>query len=112
MQRKHTKNFKRTVKDFYQTLVACNFDGASVISEKGQCVIRRQQPGCVYLWCIAHRLELVVWHAVNHDDYVSEFEDIIDIFLMYYLTLKLQEEVKVLSEQLDDKITKEIGGLK
>ena len=54
----------------------------------------------------------MVWHAVNYDDYVSEFEDIINIFLMYYLTLKLQEEVKVLSEQLDDKITKEIGGLK
>ena len=66
----------------------------------------------MYLWCIAHRLELAVLHAVKHDDYLSEFEDIIsNIFLMYYLSPKLRQEFKVLGQQLD-KITKESGGLK
>ena len=72
----------------------------------------RQQPGCLYLWCIAHRLELAVLHAVKHDDYLSEFEDIINnIFFMYYLSPKLRQEFNVLGQQLD-KITKEFGGLK
>ena len=47
--------------------------------------IHRQQQGCLYLWCIAHRLELAVLDTVKHNDYLSEFEDIINnIFLMYY----------------------------
>ena len=66
-----------------------------------QAKIRRQQPGCVYLWCIARRLELVVLDTVKHDDYLSEFEDIINNnFLMYYLSPKLRQEFKVLGEQL------------
>ena len=74
--------------------------------------IRRQQQGCLYLWCITHRLELAVLDAVKHNDYLSEFEDIINnIFLMYYLSPKLQQEFKVLGEQLD-KITKEFRGSK
>ena len=60
-----------------------------------QAKIRRQQPGCVYLWCIALRLELAVLDAVKHDDYLSEFEDIINsIFLMYYLSHKLRKEFR------------------
>ena len=74
-----------------------------------QAKIRRQQPGCVYLWCITHRLELAVLDAVKHDDYVSEFEDIVNnIFLMYYLSPKVRQEFKVLGKQLE-KITKEFG---
>ena len=74
--------------------------------------ICRQQPGCLYLWCIAHRLELAVLDAVKHDDYLSEFEDISNnIFLMYSLFPKLQQELKVSGEQVD-KIMKEFGRLK
>ena len=77
-----------------------------------QAKISRQQPGCVYLWCISHRLELAVLDAVKHDDYLSEFEDIINnIFSMYYLSPKLRQGFKVLREPLDE-ITKEFGGLK
>ena len=77
-----------------------------------QAKIRRQQPGCVYLWCRAHRLQLAVLEAVKHDDYLSEIKDIINnIFLMYNSSPLLQQEFKVLGEQLD-KIMKESGGLK
>ena len=111
----HKEFQEKTIKDFCEKVVARNFDGASVISGKRygvQAKIRRQQPGCVYLWCIARRLELVVLDAVKHDDYLNEFEDIINNnFLMYYLSPKLRQEFKVLGEQLD-KITKEFGGLK
>ena len=72
----------------------------------------RQQPGCVYLWCTAHNQELAVLDTVKHDDYLSEFEDIIkNIFLMHYLSPKLRQEFKVLGKQLDE-ITKEFGGLR
>ena len=115
MQRKYTKNFKKIIKDFYEKVVGCNFDGASVMSGKRDGVqeqIRRQQPGCVYCWRIAHRLELAVLDAVKHDDYLSEFEDIINnIFLMHYVSPKLRQEFKVFGEQLDE-ITKKFGGLK
>ena len=99
MQRKHTKNFKKIIKDFNEKVVGCNFDGASVMSGKRDGVqeqIRRQQPGCVYCWRIAHRLELAVLDAVKHDDYLSEFENIInDTFLIYYLSPKLRQKFKV-----------------
>ena len=82
------------------------------MSGKKDAKICRQQPGCLYLWCIAHRLELAVLDAVKHDDYLSEFEDISNnIFLMYSLFPKLQQELKVSGEQLD-KIMKEFGRLK
>ena len=72
-----------------------------------QTKIRRQEPDCLYLWCIAHRLELAALGAVKHDDYLSKFEDInSNIFLMYYLSPKQQQEFKVL-----DEITKGFGGL-
>ena len=73
-----------------------------------QTKIRRQTTDCLYLWCIAHRLELAALGAVKHDDYLSKFEDInSNIFLMYYLFPKQRQEFKVL-----DEITKGFGGLK
>ena len=70
--------------------------------------IRRRKPGCVYSWCVAPRLELAVLDAAKHDDYLTEFKDIIsNIFLMYYLLPKLRQELGELHE-----ITKELAGLK
>ena len=110
---RNRKNFKRRPSKIFMR--NCYFDGASVMSGKKDGVhakICRQQPGCLYLWCIAHRLELAVLDAVKHDDYLSEFEDISNnIFLMYSLFPKLQQELKVSGEQLD-KIMKEFGRLK
>lgn len=103
-----------TIKDFYEKAAVYNFDGGSVMSGKRDSVqakICRQQPGCVYLWSIAHRLEVAVLHTLKHDDYQSEFEDIINnVFLMYYLSPRLWQEFKVLGEQFCE-IMKEFGAL-
>ena len=48
----HKEFQEKAIKDFYEKVVACNFDGASVMSGKKDGVqpkICRQQPGCLYL---------------------------------------------------------------
>ena len=48
----HKEFQEKTIKDFYEKVVACNFDGGSVMSGKRdgvQAKMRRQQPGCMYL---------------------------------------------------------------
>ena len=72
----HKEFQEKTIKDFYEKVVACNFDGAGVISGKKDSVQAkacRQQPGCMYLWCIAHRLELAVLDAVKNEILLTIF---------------------------------------
>ena len=72
----HKEFQEKTIKYCYEKVVACNFDGASVISGKKdgvQAKTCRQQPGCMYLWCIAHRLELALLDAVKHEILLTIF---------------------------------------
>ena len=72
----HKEFQEKTIKYCYEKVVACNFDGASVISGKKdgvQAKTCRQQPGCMYLWCIAHRLELALLDAVKHEILLAIF---------------------------------------
>ena len=101
----HKEFQEKTIKDFYEKVVACNFDGASVVSGKKdgvQAKTCRQQPGCMYLWCIAHRLEVGVLDAVKHEILLTIFS-----WCIYYLSPNLWQEFKVLGEQLDE-ITKNL----
>ena len=78
-----------------------------------QAKMRRQQPGCMYLWrIISPQTRASGIRRSEYDDYLREFEDIINnIFLMSYLSPKHRQEFKVFGKQLDE-TTKEFGGLK
>lgn len=85
--------------------MCCNFDGANVMSghlNGVQARIKIKQPGCVYLWCVAHRLELAVLDAIKNDSYLKDFEETVNsIFKFYYKSPKLRQEIQDLEKVFD-----------
>ena len=75
--------------------------------EKGsvQAKIKQKQPGTTYVWCVGHRLKLADLDAIKNDNYLTDFELMINtIFLMYCQSSKLRKEFHGLAGILDEEL--------
>ena len=75
--------------------------------EKGsvQAKIKQEQPRTTYVCCVHHRLELADLDAIKKDNYLTDFELMINTaFLMDYQSSKLHKEFHDIAGILDEKV--------
>ena len=101
---------------FFKKLVGFTSDGASVNRGENQSVkalLREKSPWLIFIWCIAHRLELAMKDSLSKD---KDFM-LIDNFLlrMFYLYHKAPKKLRLLKEYyetLKEGIEFDEGGVK
>ena len=94
------------MENFYPKLINVNFDGASVMSGHKSGVQKRLkdiQPGLMYTYCVAHRLELAMLDALKlKDDYLHRFDESINgLFKFYYYSPIWRNELKDMTPEIE-----------
>ena len=101
--------------DVYKKFVNSNFGGASAMygSNAGvQTLMKQKRHGMIYIRCIAHVLELAVLDSIKSDEFLVEFENMLEsIFLMYYYSPKLTRDINVMAE-ITGEVVKHFGAMK
>lgn len=87
-----------TEESFEKKLIGFGADGASTNSGEKSVVIailKNRQPWVIYVWCIAHRLELSLKDALNG----TVFDDVDEVLLrLYYLYENSPKKLRQLCE--------------
>lgn len=104
------------IQDYTERLVGFTSDGASVNRGKNESVkqyLRRSSPWLIFIWCIAHRLELALKDALSDQSDFTLIDDILlKLFYLYNKAPKKLHQLEDLYKVLKESIEFDEGGLK
>ena len=107
---------KLGIQDYSKRLIGFTSDGASVNRGKRESVkeyLKRSSPWLIFVWCIAHRLELALKDALNdQEDFQMIDNMLLKIFYLYNKAPNKLWDLKELYEAMKQGIEFDMEGIK